>query len=91
MGLVVNQFGSLWERIAGPDVRQSGRLSPSATQRYILAMTRDDKKPSPDVTAYIDQNLKRVFADLEKEDVPERFQALLDQLQAQDASSGKDT
>lgn len=54
-------------------------------------MTRDDKKPSPDVTAYIDQNLKRVFADLEKEDVPERFQALLDQLQAQDASSGKDT
>lgn len=49
-------------------------------------MTKDDKTPSPKVADLIDQNLKRVFADLESEAVPDRFQALLDQLSAQDAA-----
>ena len=49
-----------------------------------MTMTDDDKKPSAKVADYIDQNLRRVFADLEKEDVPERFQELLDQLRAQE-------
>jgi hypothetical protein len=47
-------------------------------------MTKDDKTPSPKVADLIDQNLKRVFADLESEAVPDRFQALLDQLSAQE-------
>lgn len=53
-------------------------------------MTHDDKKPSAEVTAYIDQNLKRVFGDLEKEPVPDRFQVLLDQLRAQEDDPGKE-
>lgn len=53
-------------------------------------MTPDDKKPSPKVAAYIDENLKRVFGALEEEDVPDRFQTLLDQLRAQDDAPQED-
>lgn len=36
----------------------------------------------------IDQNLKRAYEDVLKEDVPDRFTQLLDQLRAQDAGEG---
>ena len=82
--MIVDLIGQRSERNAFLGVKTICRHILSANQRCTAVMTHDDKKPSAKVTAYIDQNLKRVFADLENEPVPDRFQALLDQLRAQE-------
>jgi len=53
-------------------------------------MSDNDKKPPSKVDEYIDQNLKRVFADLEQDEIPDRFKALLDKLRAQDQESSSE-
>ena len=46
----------------------------------------DDKHENPDrIAAVIDRNLRLVYADLAKEDLPDRFKDLLAVLKAQDA------
>lgn len=47
-------------------------------------MAQDKKRPNGQDT--IDDNLKRVYQDTLDEAVPDRFQSLLDQLRAQDAT-----
>ncbi|WP_224825081.1 NepR family anti-sigma factor [Cognatishimia sp. MH4019] len=46
-------------------------------------MAQDEKRPRGEDT--IDANLKRVYDETLKEDVPDRFKDLLAQLKAQDA------
>lgn len=48
----------------------------------------DDPSPSPP-RAYnrVDDNIRRVYRDLEKEPVPDRFQQLIEQLRQQDNPS----
>lgn len=48
-------------------------------------MTQTQKKAR--LQDEIDQNLKRAYDDVLKEDVPERFTQLLDKLRARDASN----
>lgn len=46
----------------------------------------DDKREGPDrIAAVIDHNLRLIYADLAKEDLPDRFKDLLTILKAQDA------
>lgn len=47
-------------------------------------MAKEERKPRGRDT--IDANLKRVYQDALDEEVPDRFQSLLEQLKAQDAS-----
>ncbi|SFI47995.1 hypothetical protein SAMN04488095_0994 [Jannaschia pohangensis] len=44
--------------------------------------------PAPHVVAMIDQNLKLVYSDLVREELPDRFKDLLAVLKAQDADKG---
>lgn len=46
------------------------------------AMT--DKTSKPKVQAMIDENLRRVYEDALKEDVPDRFKQLIEQLRQQE-------
>lgn len=50
-------------------------------------MTQDN--PKARVKEQIDQNLKRVYEDALKEEVPDRFKDLLAQLRRKDEESGK--
>lgn len=45
--------------------------------------------PKDKIKQQIEENLKRVYDDALKEPVPDRFQALLDQLRNQDAKGAK--
>lgn len=47
-----------------------------------MASGQDDKQDKID--AFIDQNLKKVFSDLEKDDMPDQIIDLLSVLRAQD-------
>ena len=53
-------------------------------------MSDDNQKAAHDIDAYIDENLRRVFAALEQEELPDRFKQLLEKLHAQDARPSKD-
>lgn len=48
-------------------------------------MTSDSKKPSVDTQ--IDENLKRVYNDAMKDELPDRFMDLIAQLKAKEGSS----
>ena len=50
---------------------------------------RPDEASEPPAQAQnrIDENIRRVYRDLEKEPVPDRFQDLIEQLRQQDAQS----
>lgn len=54
-------------------------------------MSDENKKPPSKVDEYIDQNLKRVFSEVEQEEIPDRFKALLERLRAQDQDPPSDT
>lgn len=53
-------------------------------------MTDDENSGEKDVDRLIDVNLKRVFAALEKEAVPDRFKELLERLQSQEKPAPPD-
>lgn len=44
------------------------------------------EKNTSNVMKQIDENLRRVYRQAEREDVPDRFKELLDRLKAQDAT-----
>ncbi|MEO1637961.1 MAG: NepR family anti-sigma factor [Pseudomonadota bacterium] len=48
-------------------------------------MTSENDPKQKRIDQYIDQNLKRVFADLEKDEMPDQILDLLMVLRAQDA------
>lgn len=48
-------------------------------------MTQDDNTQKPPVEAFIDASLKKVYADLVQDEMPDRFKDLLDLLKAQDS------
>lgn len=48
-----------------------------------MASSRDTRKE--EIDNYIDQNLKKVFADLEQDQMPDQIVDLLNVLRAQDA------
>ena len=53
-------------------------------------MSNDPKQADARVNALIDENLKRVYADLVQEELPDRFKDLLAVLKAQElAEKGK--
>ena len=54
-------------------------------------MDRTKQGEGDRIAALIDQNLKLVYSDLAKEDLPDRFKDLLDVLKAQDKAQGVDT
>jgi hypothetical protein len=47
-------------------------------------MTSSDNPKQQRIDRYIDQNLKKVFSDLEKDDMPDEIVDLLSVLRAQD-------
>ena len=47
--------------------------------------SEEDEKPREQVAAQIDENLRRVYAEVAEGEVPDRFKNLLEQLRAQDA------
>ena len=47
----------------------------------------DDAKPPGRAYNRIDENLRRVYQDVEKEPVPDRLQKLIEQLRQQDGKS----
>ena len=47
-------------------------------------MTQFDDPNKSSVETFIDANLKKVYADLVQDDLPDRFKDLLDLLKAQD-------
>lgn len=51
------------------------------SQNMLQAMT--DENPRARLKSQIDENLKRVYDDALKEEIPDRFKLLLDQLRAQ--------
>nr|WP_323778277.1 NepR family anti-sigma factor [Amylibacter sp.] len=53
-------------------------------------MDKSNEKEKERVATLIDQNLKMIYSDLAKEELPDRFKDLLAVLKAQDAGS-KDT
>ncbi len=49
----------------------------------------DETKPEPDpIASVIDRNLRLVYADLAREELPDRFKDLLAVLKAQDVEGG---
>lgn len=59
-------------------------------QRDRLTLMSEDKNEEPDrIAAVIDRNLRLVYADLAKEDLPDRFKDLLAVLKAQDVGRDK--
>ena len=50
--------------------------------------SEDDQEPQAQVAAQIDENLKRVYAEVSEGDVPDRFRDLLARLKAQDTEQG---
>ncbi|MCX7559264.1 NepR family anti-sigma factor [Sulfitobacter sp. F26204] len=47
-------------------------------------MTSNDDQKSAKIAKYIDENLKQVFSDLERDELPDRITDLLSVLRAQD-------
>ena len=47
-----------------------------------------DNETRPQVAAQIDENLRRVYADVIEGDVPDRFKNLIERLKAQDTTTG---
>lgn len=41
------------------------------------------KRPDPDISREIDENLRKVYENVLKEEVPDRFKELLNQLRAE--------
>ncbi len=55
-----------------------------------IPMPSKSKTPTtvpPSVQQQIDENLRRIYAEKVKEDIPDRFQELLKQLREKDAST----
>lgn len=55
-----------------------------------IPMPSKSKTPTtvpPSVQRQIDENLRRIYAEKVKEDIPDRFQELLKQLREKDAST----
>lgn len=46
-----------------------------------------DAKPTPNLQQQIDQNLKRVYEETLKEEVPDRFKELLDRLRQKEGKT----
>lgn len=51
-------------------------------------MADDEKEINPRAQSLIDENLKRVYADVENENLPDRFLDLLSKLKEQDDKQG---
>lgn len=49
-------------------------------------MTSKDDQKQAKISEYIDENLKRVFSELERDDMPDQITDLLSVLRAQDES-----
>ena len=54
-------------------------------------MTQSEDSKDDRINALIDDNLKRVYSDLAKEDLPDRFKDLLAVLKAQEAEKSEMT
>ncbi|PRY92903.1 hypothetical protein BCF33_1766 [Hasllibacter halocynthiae] len=51
---------------------------------------QNDSEPRPHVAAQIDENLKRVYGEVAREGVPDRFRDLIAQLKAREVDQSED-